>query len=137
MRRLVACLLGGLLCASPAASAWAESWQPVAGESGTYYDKDFVRKDPDSGMILLRFAQGKPGPGGGSWDAAKAPIMMYAVDCAGDAWIDLGLDFNGKAAAPKGWRTRAKETDIKAGVGKAASLVCSQAAPPAAATASQ
>ena len=135
MRRLVACLFGGLLCASPAVSAWAENWQPVPGESRTYYDKDFVRKDADFGMTMLRFAEGKPGPGGASWDAAKNPIMMYALDCAGDGWIDLGLDFAGKAAVPKNWRSKPKESDIRGAVGKVGSLVC--AATPAATATSQ
>ncbi|MGZ8364010.1 MAG: hypothetical protein ACXW3D_08840 [Caulobacteraceae bacterium] len=123
MRRLVSCLFGGLLLAAP---AMAENWQPVPGESGTYYDKDFMRKDQASGLIVLRYGAGRPGPGGASWPAAKSPILVYAVDCANDGWIDLGLDFTGSTPLPKGWRKKTPDTDIKAAVGKTGVLACDQ-----------
>lgn len=116
---LIALLLGA---AVPAA---AEDWKPVPGDASAYYDNDYLKVDQQSGLVLLRFANGKPrGAGYKDWPPGKSPIMVYAVDCGGDGWMDLGLDFDGKAALPKGWRNSPKEMSIALGVGGAGTAAC-------------
>lgn len=116
--------LGLLLLAATPASAAAENWQPVPGETDTYYDADFLRVDQQSGLVLVRSAIGrKAGAGYQEW-SDKEPITVSALDCKGDTYRDLGLDFEGDAALPDGWRTRRAQSGITFGVGGAGTLAC-------------
>jgi len=127
MRRLGLCLLGvtvlGLATAAPAAT-WAESWKPSPGEAKTFYDADFMRMDATSGLIVVRIAEGRPNGPYKAWPAGKGPIMLFALDCATDTWIDLGMDFSGDLSLPKGWRKGEKIEDIKGAVGGAGRVAC-------------
>lgn len=105
--------------------AIAEDWKPVPGDSTSYFDNDFLKVDQASGLIVLRYAIGTArGAGYKDWPAGKSPIMMYAVDCISDVWIDLGLDFDGKAGLPKDWRQMPRETGIELAVGGAGKAAC-------------
>ena len=122
--RLVLCLLG-LAAASVATFALAENWKPSPGESKTFYDEDFTRVDNKSGMVLVRIADGKPNGPYKNWPAAsRGPIMLFALDCAANKWIDLGMDFTGDQGVSKGWRNGEKIEDISAAVGGAGKLAC-------------
>uniref|UniRef100_B0SUK2 Uncharacterized protein n=1 Tax=Caulobacter sp. (strain K31) TaxID=366602 RepID=B0SUK2_CAUSK len=127
MRRLGLCLLGvsviGLTLATTAIS-WAESWKPAPGEAKTFYDEDFLRVDQASGLVLLRIAEGRPNGPYKSWPAGKGPIMIFALDCAADKWIDLGMDFSGDQALPKGWRKGERIDDIKGAAGGGGRVAC-------------
>jgi hypothetical protein len=41
-------------------------------------------------MILVRVADGKPNGPYKNWPASKGPILLFALDCAADKWMDLG-----------------------------------------------
>jgi hypothetical protein len=126
MRLRLVLSLALLAAASP---AFAENWQPVPGESGNYYDADFMKLDAVSGLVVLRQASGKPrGAGYKDWPAGKSPILLYAVDCAADGFIDLGIDMTGSAALPKDWRNGQKQDDIDLGVGHAGKVACEKKA---------
>jgi hypothetical protein len=118
--RLVLCLAFFMGLATAAA---AEDWK--AASDGTLYDVDFVRKDETTGLLVMRLATGgRPGTPYASWPKSKSPIALYALDCDGDQYIDLGIDFTGVQGLPKNWRKADKGPDIKAGVGAAGVAVC-------------
>ena len=122
-------LLIGLALLAAASPAVAENWQPVPGENDNYYDADFMKLDQVSGLVVLREASGKPrGSGYKDWPAGKSPILVYAVDCASDAFVDLGIDMTGSAALPKDWRNSPKQDDIDLGVGHAGKVACDKKA---------
>ena len=127
MKRLGLCLLGvtvlGLATAS-ATALRAENWKPSPGEAKTFYDADFMRMDQTSGLIVVRIAEGKPNGPYKSWPASKGPIMIFALDCATDKWIDLGMDFTGDQGLSKGWRQGEKNDDIKGATGGAGRVAC-------------
>ncbi|KQY29306.1 hypothetical protein ASD21_06280 [Caulobacter sp. Root1455] len=126
MRRLGLCLLGvtvlGLM--ATATATLAESWKASPGEAKTFYDADFMRVDQTSGLIVLRIAEGRPNGPYRSWPAGKGPILLFALDCAADKWIDLGMDFTGDQGLPKGWRKGEKIDDIKGAAGGAGRVAC-------------
>jgi hypothetical protein len=109
---------------APAVVSGAETWKPAPGEAKTFYDADFMRVDQASGLVLLRIAEGRPNGPYRSWPASKGPIMIFALDCAADKWIDLGMDFTGDQALPKGWRKGERIEDIKGASGGAGRLAC-------------
>lgn len=121
--RLVLCLLS-VAAASVATFAQAENWKPSPGEAKTYYDEDFLRVDAKSGMVVVRIADGKPNGPYKSWPASKGPIMLFALDCPANKWIDLGMDFTGDKTIGKGWRNEEKIEDISGAVGGAGKLAC-------------
>jgi hypothetical protein len=127
MKRLGLYVLGvtvlGLTMAT-ATAIRAENWKPSPGEAKTFYDADFMRVDQTSGLVLVRIADGRPNGPYKSWPASKGPIMVFALDCATDKWIDLGLDFTGDEGLPKGWRNGEKIDDAKAAAGGAARVAC-------------
>jgi len=123
MKRLVVCLLSVTGLAVSTASA-AETWKLAPGETKTYYDADFSRVDQATGLIVTRIAEGKPNGPYKNWPASKGPILLFALDCAADKWMDLGMDFDGTQGLPKGWRKEAKIEDISGAVGKAGKLLC-------------
>ena len=127
MRRLGLCLLGVSaigLCLATTAPGWAETWKPAPGEAKTFYDEDFLRVDQASGLVLLRIAEGRPNGAYKNWPASKGPIMIFALDCATDKWIDLGMDFTGDQALPKGWRKGERIDDIKGAAGGGGRVAC-------------
>ncbi|WP_425994829.1 hypothetical protein [Caulobacter sp. DWR1-3-2b1] len=122
--RLVLCLLG-VSAVSVATFAQAENWKPSPGETKTFYDQDFMRMDNKSGMVVVRIADGKPNGPYRNWPAAsRGPIMLFALDCAANKWIDLGMDFTGDQGVGKGWRNDEKIEDISGAVGGAGKLAC-------------
>jgi hypothetical protein len=121
--RLVLCLLS-VTAVSVATFAQAENWKPSPGETKTFYDADFLRVDAKSGMVLVRIADGKPNGPYKGWPASKGPIMLFALDCAANKWIDLGMDFAGDKTVGKGWRSEEKIEDISGAVGGAGKLAC-------------
>jgi hypothetical protein len=123
MKRLGLCVLSVTLLAT-AGLAQAETWKPSPGEAKTFYDADFMRVDQTSGLIVVRIAEGRPNGAYKSWPAGKGPIMIFALDCASDKWIDLGMDFAGDQGLPKGWRKGEQIDDIKAAVGGAGRVAC-------------
>lgn len=123
-KQLVLCVACFMAFAVPAA---AETW--VAASDGTLYDKDFVKTDTTSGMTVVRMATGgRPGQPYAAWPKSKSPIMFYAVDCANDQFMDLGMDFTGAGGLPKTWRNTEKQLDIRAGLGAVGKAVCDAAA---------
>lgn len=124
MRRLVVCLVGLALSAPFASGALAENWQPVPGDPSFRYDSDFMKVDEQSGLVVLRYASGGKAAPYATWAASKSPIMMFAVDCAADGVIDLGLDYKGDGKLPKNWRAGQKDTGIGAIVGPAGKMAC-------------
>lgn len=123
MRRLGLCLLSvTVLGLAPA--AMAENWKPSPGEAKTFYDADFMRVDETSGLVVVRIAEGRPNGPYKAWPASKGPIMLFALDCATDKWIDLGMDFSGDQGLPKGWRKGEKIEDIKGAAGGAGRVAC-------------
>ncbi|GGL48859.1 hypothetical protein [Caulobacter rhizosphaerae] len=123
MWRLGLCLLGVTVLAT-AGPARAEDWKPSPGEAKTFYDADFMRVDQTSGLIVVRIAEGRPNGPYKAWPAGKGPIMVFALDCATDKWIDLGMDFTGDQGLPKGWRAGEKIEDIKGAAGGAGRVAC-------------
>lgn len=123
MKRLVVCLLS-VPVLGLATMALAETWKLAPGETKTYYDADFSRVDESSGLVVTRIAEGKPNGPYKTWPASKGPILVFALDCAADKWMDLGMDFDGTKGLPKGWRKEAKIDDISGAVGKAGKLLC-------------
>lgn len=123
MKRLVVCLLGVPILAL-ATAAIAENWKLAPGETKTYYDEDFTRVDQSTGLIVTRIAEGKANGPYRNWAASKGPILIFALDCAADKWMDLGMDFDGSKGLPKGWRKEDKIDDISGAVGKAGKLLC-------------
>jgi hypothetical protein len=127
MERLGLCLLGvtvlGLTMAT-ASAIRAETWKPAPGEAKTFYDADFMRVDQASGLVVIRIAEGHPNGPYKTWPADKGPIMLFALDCAADKWIDLGLDFNGAGPLPKDWRKGEKVEDIRGATGGTGKLAC-------------
>ena len=123
MWRLGLCLLGATVLAT-AGPARAEDWKPSPGEAKTFYDADFMRVDQTSGLIVVRIAEGRPNGPYKAWPAGKGPIMVFALDCATDKWIDLGMDFTGDQGLPKGWRGGEKIEDIKGAAGGAGRVAC-------------
>jgi hypothetical protein len=106
-----------------ATTAAAENWK--AASDGTLYDTDFVRKDETTGLIVLRMATGgRAGAPYASWPKSKSPVMLYALDCDNDQYLDLGLDFDGTHGLPKGWRKTEKGPGIKDGLGAVGLAVC-------------
>ena len=100
MKRLVVCLLSvPVLALSTAATA--ENWKLAPGETKTYYDADFTRVDQSSGLIVTRIAEGKANGPYKNWPASKGPILVFALDCAADKWMDLGMDFDGSKGLPE------------------------------------
>ena len=126
MRRLGLCLVGVTVLglAATATATLAENWKPAPGEAKTFYDADFLRVDETSGLIVLRIAEGRPNGAYKNWPASKGPIMLFALDCATDKWIDLGMDFSGDQGLPKGWRKGEKIDDIKGAAGGAGRVAC-------------
>ena len=123
MRRLGLCLLG-VTVLGLATAALAENWKPSPGEAKTFYDADFMRVDETSGLVVVRIAEGRPNGPYKVWPASKGPIMLFALDCATDKWIDLGMDFTGDQGLPKGWRKGEKIEDIKGAAGGAGRVAC-------------
>lgn len=123
MKRLVVCLLSLPVLAVSTTGA-AETWKLAPGETKTYYDEDFTRVDQASGLIVTRIAEGKANGPYKNWAASKGPILLFALDCPADKWMDLGMDFDGTKGLPKGWRKEAKIDDISGAVGKAGKLLC-------------
>lgn len=123
MKRLKVCLLSVTVLAL-ATAATAETWKLAPGDTKSYYDADFTRVDQSSGLIVTRIAEGKPNGAYKNWPANKGPILIFALDCAADKWMDLGMDFDGTKGLPKGWRKEAKIDDIPGAVGKAGKLAC-------------
>lgn len=128
MKRLGLYVLGvtvlGLTMAT-ATAIRAEDWKPSPGEAKTFYDADFMRVDQASGLVLVRIAEGRPNGPYKGWPAAgKGPIMMFALDCAADKWIDLGIDYTGAEPLPKGWRKGERIDDAKGAAGGAARVAC-------------
>ncbi|WP_297513385.1 hypothetical protein [uncultured Caulobacter sp.] len=123
MKRLVLCLLS-VPVLGLATMALAETWKLAPGETKTYYDEDFTRVDKASGLVVTRIAEGKANGPYRNWAASKGPILLFALDCAADKWMDLGMDFDGSKGLPKGWRKEAKVDDIAGAVGKAGKLAC-------------
>lgn len=121
--RLGLCLLS-VTAVFVATSAQAETWKPSPGEAKTFYDADFMRVDTKSGMVLVRIAEGKANGPYRAWPAGKGPIMLFALDCAANKWIDLGMDFAGDKTVGKGWRSEEKIDDISGAVGGAGKLAC-------------
>lgn len=121
-------LILGLLsvaAVSGATYAWAENWKPSPGEAKTFYDEDYMRVDAQSGMVLVRIAEGRGSGPYSSWPASKGPIIMFALDCLADKWIDLGMDFTGAGGGlSRGWRNGEKIEDAKAAAGSAGKLAC-------------
>jgi len=123
MKRLGVCLLSVTAVAFSGA-ATAETWKLAPGDTKSYYDADFTRVDQSSGLIVTRIAEGKPNGPYRNWPANKGPILVFALDCGADKWMDLGMDFDGSKGLPKGWRKEAKIDDISGAVGKAGKLAC-------------
>lgn len=123
MKRLVVCLLSVPILALGTA-AIAEDWKLAPGETNTYYDAEFSRVDQSTGLIVTRIAEGKANGPYKNWPASKGPILIFALDCAADKWMDLGMDFDGSKGLPKGWRKEGKIDDISGAVGKAGKLLC-------------
>lgn len=123
-KRLVACLLSLPMLVLAATPLAAETWKPAPGEAKTFYDADFLRVDEKTGLVVLRIAEGKGGGPYKAWPAGKGPIMLFALDCAADKWMDLGMDFAGDKGLPKNWRQEAKVDDISGAAGKAGKLAC-------------
>jgi len=123
MKRLVVCLLSVPILAL-ATAAIAEDWKLAPGETKTYYDAEFSRVDQSTGLIVTRIAEGKANSPYKNWPASKGPILIFALDCAADKWMDLGMDFDGSKGLPKGWRKEGKIDDISGAVGKAGKLLC-------------
>lgn len=123
MKRLVVCLLSVPILAL-ATAATAEDWKLAPGETKTYYDAEFSRVDQSTGLIVTRIAEGKANGPYKNWPASKGPILIFALDCAADKWMDLGMDFDGSKGLPKGWRKEGKIDDISGAVGKAGKLLC-------------
>ena len=127
MSGLVLCLLGVTVLGMTMATATtirAETWKPSPGEAKTFYDEDFMRVDQASGLVLVRIAEGRANGPYKSWPAGKGPIMVFALDCAADKWIDLGMDFTGDQALPKGWRKGERIDDIKGAAGGGGRVAC-------------
>lgn len=120
---LVVCLLA-LAMAAPAA---AEDWRPVPGDSSAFFDADYLKVDENSGLVVMRYAIGRANGPYKDWPKGKSPIMVYALDCAHDAYKDVGLDFEGKGALPKGWRDEPTQENIGLGVGPAGEAACERA----------
>ena len=117
-------LVLGFALAIAATPALAENWKPVTGEPDNYIDTDFTRIDEQTGLVVLRTAMGKPsGAGYNEW-AEKEPIVVSAIDCKGDTYKDLGLDFDNLATLPDGWRGRRSQPAAKLAVGAAGTMVC-------------
>lgn len=114
----------GVALLAVAGAAWSETWKPAPGEAKTFYDEDFMRLDEASGLVTLRFAEGRANGPYKSWPAGKGPILLFALDCAADKWIDLGMDFTGDQGLPKGWRQGEKIDDISGATGGAGKLAC-------------
>jgi hypothetical protein len=125
MRLRLVLSLALLAAASP---AFAENWQPVPGEDGNYYDADFMKVDQASGLVVLRQASGRPHGAYKDWPAGKSPILVYAVDCTADSYVDLGIDMTDAGNLPKGWRNGEKIGDIDLGVGHAGKIACEKKA---------
>ncbi|MGR4865829.1 hypothetical protein [Caulobacter sp. LARHSG274] len=127
MKRLGLCLLSvtalGLAMATATAPR-AETWKPAPGEAKTFYDEDFMRVDQASGLIVLRIAEGRPNGPYKNWPAGKGPILVFALDCAADKWIDLGIDYTGDMLLPKGWRKGEKVDDINGATGGSGRVAC-------------
>ena len=123
IHRLVLCVLSVAALAT-ASAVRAENWKPAPGEAKTFYDADFLRMDSKSGLVVLRIAEGKPNGPYRGWPASKGPIMIFALDCAANRWMDLGMDFNGDKGLGKGWRSEDKIEDISGAVGGAGKLAC-------------
>ncbi|PIB90860.1 hypothetical protein [Caulobacter sp. FWC2] len=123
MKRLKLCLLSVTVLAL-ATAATTETWKQAPGDTKSYYDADFTRVDQATGLIVTRVAEGKPNGPYKNWPASKGPILVFALDCAVDKWMDLGMDFDGSKGLPKGWRKEAKIEDISGAVGKAGKLLC-------------
>lgn len=128
MKRLEVCLLSVTVLALSTSlistGATAETWKQAPGDTKSYYDADFTRVDQATGLIVTRVAEGKPNGPYKNWAASKGPILVFALDCAADKWMDLGMDFDGSKVLPKGWRKEAKIDDISGAVGKAGKLLC-------------
>ena len=123
MQRLIVGLFGvSVLAFSTAATA--ENWKLAPGETKTYYEAVFTRVDQSTGLIVTRIAEGKANGPYKTWPASKGPILVFALDCAADMWMDLGMDFDGSKGLPKGWRKEARIEDISGAVGKAGKLAC-------------
>ena len=123
IHRLVLCVLSVAALAT-ASAVRAENWKPAPGEAKTFYDADFLRMDAKSGLVVLRIAEGKPNGPYSGWPASKGPIMIVALDCAANRWMDLGMDFTGDKGLGKGWRNEDKIEDISGAVGGAGKLAC-------------
>jgi len=123
IHRLVLCVLSVAALAT-ASYVQAEDWKPAPGEAKTFYDADFLRMDTKSGLVVLRIAEGKPNGPYRGWPASKGPIMIFALDCAANRWMDLGMDFTGDKGLGKGWRNEDKIEDISGAVGGAGKLAC-------------
>ena len=121
-------LMLGVLSAAAILSAGlalAETWKPAPGEAKTFYDQDYMRVDAQSGMVLVRIAEGRGSGPYSTWPASKGPIIMFALDCVADKWIDLGMDFTGTGGGlAKGWRNGEKIDDARAAAGSAGKLAC-------------
>jgi hypothetical protein len=88
-----------------------------------------MKVDQASGLVVLRQASGRPsGSSYKDWPAGKSPILVYALDCTADSFIDLGIDMTGSTALPKDWRDGQKQDDIDLGVGHAGKIACEKKA---------
>jgi hypothetical protein len=121
-KRLLLCLALSCGLAGP---ALAETWKPIPGEAGGFYDSDFMKVDETSGLIVARSATGgSEGKPYAAWAKSRSPIMLYALDCSTDKFMFLGLDYTGAQALPKTWRSTAKEDGIGPGVGAMGKQAC-------------
>lgn len=121
--RLGLCFVG-LAALAAATAAHTEDWKPTPTDPNIVYDKDFMRVDAETGLVVLRMTTGKFKGPYKTWPAGKEPIEIYAIDCAADKWMNLGMDFTGDQGLPKAWRKEEKVDDYKAAVGAAGKLAC-------------
>jgi len=72
-------------------------------------------------------AEGKANGPYKGWPAAgKGPIMLYALDCEGDKFMNVGLDMTGSGGLEKNWRKEEKVEDMFGGVGHWSKDACAQ-----------
>ena len=116
----------GLVCFLTAAgAAAAENWKPSPGETGVYYDQDYLKVDKDTGLVIGRVAEGRANGPYKNWPAAgKGPIMLYALDCDADKFMAVGLDMTGGGGLEKNWRKEEKVENISGGAGHWGAEAC-------------
>ncbi|MDB5457201.1 MAG: hypothetical protein JWP92_2786 [Caulobacter sp.] len=124
MRKRLGLCLVGLAALAVSTVAHTEDWKPTPLDPTIVYDKDFMRVDAQTGLVVLRMTTGKSRGPYKDWPAGKQPIEIYAIDCAADKWMSLGMDFVGDKGLPKNWRKEEQVEDYKGAVGAAGKLAC-------------